>query len=119
MPSPTQVRGTAAEDRAAAHLESAGLRIVGRNLRCRCGELDLIAVHADVLVIAEVRLRSSAGFGGAAASIGWLKRRRILCATQYFLKRNPAWQRLRIRFDALLLDDSGTVTWLRHAFDCS
>jgi putative endonuclease len=119
MPSPTQQRGTAAEDRAAAHLESAGLRIVGRNLRCRCGELDRIARHGDVLVIAEVRLRSSGSFGGAAASIGWMKRRRILCATQYFLKRNPAWQRLRIRIDALLLDDSRTATWLRHAFDCS
>ena len=99
MPSATQVRGTAAEERAAAHLESAGLSIIGRNLRCRCGELDLIAVHGDVLVIAEVRLRSSSGFGGAAASIGWIKRRRILCATQYFLKRHPAWQRRRIRFD--------------------
>lgn len=76
-------------------------------------------MHGDILVVAEVRLRRSAKFGGAAASIGWLKRRRMLCATQYFLKRNPAWQRLRIRFDALLLDDSGAVTWLQHAFDCS
>jgi putative endonuclease len=117
MPSPTQLRGTAAEDLAAAHLEAAGLRIVARNLRCRCGELDLIAIHGDVLVIAEVRQRSSAQFGGAAASISWIKRRRILCATRYFLQRNPSWQRLRIRFDALLLDDRCQIDWVRHAFE--
>ncbi len=117
MPSPTQMRGTAAEDRAAAHLESAGLRIVGRNLRCRCGELDLIALHGDVLVIAEVRLRRSAEFGGAAASIGWAKRRRILCASRYFVRQNPEWNRLRIRFDALLLDAGDRILWIRHAFD--
>ncbi len=106
-----------AEQIAARHLESLGLVIVARNLRCRCGELDLIAMDGDVLVIAEVRQRASAQFGGAAASIGWVKRRRILCATQYFLKRRPEWHKLRIRFDAILLDDCNTIEWIRHAFD--
>lgn len=117
MPSPTQQLGTAAEDLAAAHLERSGLTIVARNLRCRCGELDLIARQGDVLVIAEVRQRRGAQFGGAAASIGWIKRRRILCATQFFLRRYPEWRRLRLRFDALLLDGGDRIEWLRHAFE--
>lgn len=117
MPSPTQQRGALAEQVAGRHLESQGLVIVARNLRCRCGELDLIAIDGDVLVIAEVRQRASAQFGGAAASIGWVKRRRILCATQYFLKRRPEWQKMRIRFDAILLDDGHAAHWIRHAFE--
>jgi putative endonuclease len=119
MPSPTQQRGTIAEDLAARHLETAGLTILARNLRCRCGELDLIARQVDVLVIAEVRQRGRADYGGAAASIGWLKRRRILCATQYFLRKQPEWNRLRLRFDAVLLDGEGRIEWIRHAFDAA
>lgn len=117
MPSPTQQRGSVAEQVAARHLESRGLLIVARNLRCRCGELDLVAIDGDVLVIAEVRHRASAQFGGAAASIGWVKRRRMLCATQYFLKRRPEWRSLRIRFDAILSDGTQSICWIRHAFD--
>ena len=42
--------GTSAEDRAADHLEAAGLRLLVRNYRCRMGELDLVALDGDVLV---------------------------------------------------------------------
>ena len=68
---PTQAehlrRGEAAEALAAAHLERHGLRILARNLRCRGGEVDLIAADGAVVVFAEVRLRSNPRFGGAEA----------------------------------------------------
>ena len=51
--------GAAAEDAAAAWLEQQGLRLLLRNVRCRFGELDVVALQTpDVLVLAEVRLRS-------------------------------------------------------------
>lgn len=117
MPSPTQRRGSLAEELAARHLQRAGLTILARNLHCRLGELDLVARHGDILVIAEVRQRRNESFGGAAASIDAAKQRRILAATRYHLARHPEWARLRVRFDALLLDDDNQVTWLRHAFE--
>lgn len=119
MPSPTQQRGSHAEDRAAQFLEGAGLTIIGRNLRCRGGELDLVARQGDVLVIAEVRQRAGDQYGGAAASIGWMKQRRLVRATQYFLTRYPEWGRLRLRFDALLLDQTNEIVWIKNAFDAS
>ncbi|MEJ1960386.1 MAG: YraN family protein [Gammaproteobacteria bacterium] len=43
-----------------------------RNYRRRSGELDLVARDGDVLIVVEVRTRSTETFGGAAASIdGW------------------------------------------------
>ena len=60
--------GRKAEDRAAALLESQGATILLRNFRARCGELDLVALHANVVLIVEVRHRQRHEWGGAAAS---------------------------------------------------
>jgi putative endonuclease len=112
-----QLIGAAAESLAAQHLEAAGLTVLARNYRCRMGELDLVARDGEVLVIAEVRLRRSAQFGGAAASITWQKRRRIVRATRHLLAREPALQRLRVRFDALVVEGEGAIQWFKGAFD--
>ena len=112
--------GNAAEERAAQYLCAAGLTLVQRNYHCRMGELDLIARHGDTLVIAEVRMRSSARFGGAAASITAAKQRRIVLATRHLLARFPALQSRTLRFDALLVSaEDGPIDWLRGAFDAS
>ncbi|MDE2251647.1 MAG: YraN family protein [Gammaproteobacteria bacterium] len=110
--------GQRAEERAAQLLRSAGLILLHRNYRCRLGELDLVARDGATLVIAEVRLRASTRFGGAAASITSAKQRRIVRATRHLLARYPSLQRLPLRFDALLVPaDSGEIEWLRSAFD--
>ena len=62
-------RGRHAEDVAATFLQQKGLTILERNYQCRYGEIDLIARDGDALVFVEVRMRKSAAFGGAAASI--------------------------------------------------
>ncbi len=106
--------GADAEQRAALHLQQAGFRILARNYRWRGGELDIVARRGDLLVIAEVRLRSSRLFGGAAASIGWAKRRRIRLATQHLLARHPHLARLPLRFDALLAEGpAAPLQWLQ------
>jgi len=94
--------GTRAEERAARLLEQAGFCILLRNYRWRGGELDLVARRADLLVIAEVRLRSSRRFGGAAASISASKRRRVRRTAQHLLLRERTLAGLNVRFDALL-----------------
>ena len=87
----TKQAGDAAEARALAHLRAAGLRLVARNYRTPGrggGEVDLILREADgTLVFVEVRARASARFGGAAASVGAAKRRRIVFAARHFLMR--------------------------------
>ena len=110
--------GAGAEDRAAQYLCTAGLALLHRNYRCRMGELDIVARHGQVLVVAEVRLRSTTRYGGAAASITRSKQRRIVLATRHLLARYPSLQKLPVRFDALLVPhDDGPIKWLRGAFD--
>ena len=110
--------GCRAEERAAQHLHAAGLELLQRNYRCRMGELDLVARHGNVLVIAEVRLRSSAHYGGAGASITHAKRQRIVRATRHLLARHPGLQKFPIRSDAVLVHGEGReIEWIRGAFD--
>ena len=121
MPSLTQQSGRRAEDVASRFLRAQGLRIIGRNFRRRCGELDLIARDAGVLVIAEVRTRTDQRYGGAAASVGAAKQRRIVRTTQLLLMERPELRRLPVRFDVLVVPSpelkEPSVEWIRHAFN--
>jgi putative endonuclease len=108
--------GTLAENTAAAFLESQGFTIVARNFVRRMGELDIVARLGDLLVIAEVRMRSSDRYGGAAASIGRSKQRRVAAAAALFLQQHRELSCCRARFDVLIVKD-GRVEWIQHAFE--
>ena len=114
----TRTRGQAAEDQALAHLHAAGLTLVERNYRTAGrggGEIDLIMRERDgTLVFVEVRSRARASHGGAGASIGAAKRRRLIFAARCYLLRLPVPP--ACRFDAVLIE-GGQAQWLRAAFD--
>ena len=55
--------GAYGERVAAAHLTQSGMTVLDRNWRCALGEIDLVARDGDVLVICEVKTRSSTSFG--------------------------------------------------------
>ena len=113
----TKARGDAAEDAALDMLQASGLRLLVRNYRMPgrgAAEIDLVMQAADgTVVFVEVRQRSSASHGGAGASIGAVKRARIVRAAQHYLMR---WRRLPpVRFDVVLIENDGPV-WLQAAF---
>src|SRR5258706_13741307 len=86
--------GTRAEDLCADILRGYGMRVIERNWRCRHGEIDLIAEEQGTLVFAEVRMRSTSGFGGAAGSVTEAKRARIMAGARRHLERRAgtAWR---------------------------
>jgi putative endonuclease len=116
-----QRAGHRAEELAATFLRAQGCEILERNYRRRLGELDLIARERGVLVIAEVRTRASATFGGAAASVDARKQQRIVRAAQQLLQQRRDLARLPVRFDVLVVSGleaaEPRVEWIRHAFE--
>ena len=107
--------GQSAETRAEAFLQTHGLKPLARNWRCRFGEIDLIMRDGATLVFVEVRLRSRADFGGAAASVTANKQRKLLAAARQYLatlKTLPPG-----RFDVVALSSSGAPEWIMNAFD--
>jgi len=116
-----RARGRAAEDAALRFLQANGLSLLARNYRCRLGELDLVMRDGASLVFIEVRARGSGAFGGAAASIGAAKQRRLVAAARHFLMTHPRESRRPARFDAVLIsgpDGEDAPRWIRAAFDC-
>ena len=116
----TKQTGDAAEDRALRYLQAQGLQLVQRNYRTPGrggGEIDLILRDVDAtLVFVEVRQRGNLRHGGALASIGVAKQRRIVFAARHFLMR---WRQLPpCRFDVVAVEDD-TLHWFKAAFDAA
>lgn len=109
-------RGAASEQRALNFLSARGLRLVEANYRTRFGEIDLILRDGAVLVFTEVRLRTRADFGGAAASIDQHKQAKLIKSAQLYLARFA--QAPACRFDAVLIgaQDSESIEWIKDAF---
>jgi putative endonuclease len=108
--------GSLAENSASAFLESQGFTIVTRNFLRRVGELDIVARAGDLLIVAEVRTRASDAYGGAAASVGRAKQRRIASTAALLLQRHRELRQCRVRFDVIVVRD-GTIEWIKHAFE--
>ena len=116
--SPRQAIGDGYETRACALLERAGLRLLGRQLSCPAGEIDLVAREQDTLVFVEVRARSTLTHGGAAASVTHSKQARLIRAISWWLPR-LARQHFNGSIPVCRIDviafEVHTTRWLRDA----
>ena len=119
----TKAMGDDAESLALAYLQRQGLVLVQRNYRvaggphARGAELDLILRERDgTLVFVEVRSRVSSSHGGALASVGNTKQRRIVRAAQHYLLRLPTLP--PCRFDVVAVQGE-QLEWVKAAFDAS
>ena len=113
--------GARAESLAAEYLQAQGAQLLLRNYRRRLGELDLVALHRGTLLVVEVRTRSSRAYGGAAASVDGLKRRRIVRAAQQLLQQRRDLARWPVRFDVAVVSELAAeaphIEWIRGAFE--
>lgn len=106
--------GKRAEDWACDLLCTQGAKILQRNFRRRCGEIDLIALHSGVVLVVEVRFRRHQRFGGAAASVTPLKQRRLVRVTELWLQSHPEYARYPLRFDVIAIEPGESGRWRRQ-----
>ncbi len=102
-------RGRIGELLAAAMLLAKGYRILGRNVRTRAGEIDIIAVRGRRLAFIEVKRRADTAAAEAAVS-EW-QARRIRNAADYWLARRPRFHTHEQGYDLVLLVPR---RWPRH-----
>jgi putative endonuclease len=92
--------GAAGEDLAAAWYEANGYRVLARNWRCREGEIDLVCLRDRVVVVCEVKTRSSDAFGHPAEAVTVAKQQRLRILAGRWLEEEAAALRPRsVRFD--------------------
>jgi putative endonuclease len=114
----TRQTGLRAEQIASDFLAGKGLREIERNFHCRFGEIDIIARHDEHLVFVEVRYRQSNSHGGAAASIGISKQRKLRNSALHYLQRNRLSD-APCRFDVISISgelENPRLDWIRNAF---
>ena len=111
--------GLLGEELALAHLLAQDLRLVARNYRCKLGEIDLVMLDGETLVLVEVRYRATSDYGGAAASITWEKQRKLVKTAEHLLMKRAELRRHPARFDVIAITnvaDDTTIEWIRSAF---
>ena len=72
-----QALGAYGEALAARHLVEQGMVLLDRNWRCEAGEIDLVLRDGEVLVVCEVKTRSSLAYGHPAEAVTPAKQQRI------------------------------------------
>jgi putative endonuclease len=112
--------GRQSERAAAKYLRRQRFRILGRNLDDRMGEIDLLALDGQTLVVVEVRSSETKTFEELAATVNHDKQKRLTNAILRFVQRRKLWE-VGVRFDVLALRwPAGArepeVRHYRHAF---
>ena len=83
--------GRTGEAVAARYYQKQGFCLLEHGFRTRMGELDLVVFKDDLLVIAEVKTRSSEAFSAPCEAVDLRKQQKILLATQQYLRSIPFW----------------------------
>lgn len=100
MKRPPQSLGKKGEEAAVQYLKKNGYRILERNVRCRVGEIDVVASEGDTICFVEVKSRQSDDAGLPEYAVTKTKRRRMINAALFYLTRNRV-QDADCRFDVL------------------
>jgi putative endonuclease len=110
--------GKYGEDLAVQTLIDVGLDILGRNWRCRDGEIDVLARDGSTLVVCEVKTRAGLAFGGPLEAVTPIKLARLRrLALRWLEEERPPWVR-KIRVDVIgVLYPPGAVPTVEHIQD--
>lgn len=108
-------KGRWAENAACHYLQEKGYRILARNFRSPCGEIDIVARKNDLVVFVEVRFRKQ--FDDALWSLHSGKQKRLRSTAQAFLHAHPEFRQLQCRFDFIILTDEAKQGGIAHLED--
>lgn len=107
--------GKKGEEIASAHLVSKGFKILATNWRIGNYELDIIAENDEMIVVAEVKTRSSTVFGEPEVFVTKSKQKNMIVAANSFVTyRNIEKE---VRFDIIAIVFTGENYMINHIED--
>lgn len=104
--------GQAGEQAVADLIEGWGWQILDRNWRSPHGELDIVAMHGDVLIAVEVKTRTSLDFGHPAQAVVGRKLARLRRLVGCWIAAHG-----HVRFESVRIDVAA-VLCRGDRFDC-
>lgn len=116
--------GLVAEQLAADYLQTQGFALLGQRVRTLGGEIDVLALHGNTLVIVEVKARKHAEEG--LWSVTPAKQKRLARAAEAVLmeypryvadiRRPPKLQNLSVRFDVVIISPNAKPLHIENAW---
>jgi putative endonuclease len=102
--------GSYGERVAAQRLLDQGMVLVDRNWRCELGEVDLVLRDGDVLVLCEVKTRSSAAYGHPLEAVTPAKGERLrMLALRWVEEHGVDPPEVRVDLVGVLLGERGAA----------
>lgn len=109
--------GARGEHAAAAYLERIGMQVVQMNWRCRFGEVDIVALDGQTLVLCEVKTRKSTRTGLPEEAVTPAKQRKLTRLAEAYVAE-AGLEGQRVRFDVVSIRVLGPDrALLRHVRD--
>lgn len=119
-PNHRQTVGLIGESTAEKHLKDKGFTVIERNFRCKGGELDIVAQKGREIHFIEVKTRRNHSYGEPLEAVNWSKRKKLSHAAQYYLIRNPSFEKWTKSFSVIVVDSTFTpekVELFENAFE--
>ncbi|WBV51236.1 YraN family protein [Chryseobacterium gambrini] len=108
--------GKKAEELAAEYLQKNGYKILVRNFRYQKAELDLVAEKDSLIVVVEVKARSTDVFNLPQEAVNKRKIKLIVSAANYFMEEYNKNQEVRFDIISVLPDENKNLV-IEHIID--
>jgi putative endonuclease len=107
--------GSSGEIRAREYLEAQGFRILHTNWRFLHLEIDIAAMDGELLVIVEVKTRTSNEYGEPETFVTPQKQQKLIRAANHYLELNGLDN--EVRFDIVSILSRDDAEQIRHIAD--
>ncbi|HCA08881.1 YraN family protein [Chryseobacterium sp.] len=108
--------GKIAEDLAAEYLQKNGYKVLTRNFRFQKAEIDIIAEKEDLIIIIEVKARSTDAFMLPQEAVTKTKIKSIVTAANHYLEEFNRNNEVRFDIISVLPDEKKKLT-IEHITD--
>ncbi len=105
--------GKRGEEIAEKYLKKQRYKILDKNFRCKQGEIDIIALDKNEIVIIEIKTRTSDTFGKPIDAVNTKKQKHIYNAAKYYLYKNKL-ETKEIRIDVIEIYIEGKKIKINH-----
>ncbi len=110
--------GKTGEDVACKYLQKEGYTIINRNFRSRFGEIDIVALEENtILVFIEVKTRRTNTYGRPSDSVDYKKKSKLKKTIQFFNAVNNV-KGMEQRFDIIEIMLKNRKFYLNHVKAC-
>ncbi|AZB00774.1 YraN family protein [Chryseobacterium joostei] len=97
--------GKIAEDMAADYLQKSGYKVIARNFRFQKAEIDIIAEKNDLIIIVEVKARSTDAFMLPQEAVTKTKIKSIVSAANHYMEEFDKDNEVRFDIISVLPDE--------------